>query len=103
MRFLLKFQIPTDRGNSLIKSGKFAETLQSVMEDIKPEAAYFTDVDGTRGGYLIVNMDDVSELPSKAEPLFFSVGATISLHAVMTPEDLQKGGGALEEAAQKYG
>jgi hypothetical protein len=39
------------------------------MEELQPEAAYFTDVDGARGGYFIVNMDDASELPAKAEPL----------------------------------
>jgi hypothetical protein len=47
------------------------------MEDLQPEAAYFTDVDGARGGYLIVNMDDPSDLPAIAEPLFLGMGATI--------------------------
>jgi hypothetical protein len=48
-------------------------------------------------------MDDASELPAKAEPLFFALGATIQVHLVMTPEDLQKATPALEQAAQKYG
>jgi hypothetical protein len=58
---------------------------------------------GARGGYLIVNMDDASQLPAMAEPLFFGMGATIQVHLVMTPEDLQKATPALEQAAQKYG
>ena len=73
------------------------------MEELKPEAAYFTDVDGARGGYFIVNMDDASELPAKAEPLFFGLGATIQVHLVMTPEDLGKAAPAIEQAAKKYG
>jgi hypothetical protein len=103
MRFMLSFRMPTEAGNALIKEGKLPETLQSIMEELQPEAAYFTDVDGARGGYLIVNMDDASQLPAMAEPLFFGLGATIKVHLVMTAEDLQKATPALEQAAQKYG
>ena len=102
MRFMLSFRIPTERGNALIKEGAFDQTMQSIMEDLKPEAAYFTDVDGDRGGYLIVNMDDPSQLPAMAEPLFQGMGATIKLRLVMTPEDLQRATPGLEQAAQKY-
>ena len=64
------------------------ETIQAIMEDLKPEAAYFTDVDGDRGGYFIVNMDDASQIPAVLEPLFQALDATIKVHVVMTPEDL---------------
>lgn len=73
------------------------------MEDLKPEAAYFTDVDGARGGIFIVNMDDASQLPAMSEPLFHALNATIQAHVVMTPEDLQRGTPGLEQAVQKYG
>jgi hypothetical protein len=103
MRFMLSFRIPTEKANAAIKDGSFPQTLQSIMEELQPEAAYFTDVDGARGAYFIVNMDDASELPAKAEPLFFGLGATIKVHLVMSAEDLQKATPALEQAAQKYG
>ncbi len=77
--------------------------MQSIMEEIKPEAAYFTDVDGARGGILIINMDDASQPPGMVEPLFHALGATPKLQLVMIPEDLQKATPALEQAAQKYG
>ena len=48
-------------------------------------------------------MDDASELPGMVEPLMHALDATIKLQLVMTPEDLQKGTPALEQAAQKYG
>jgi hypothetical protein len=38
-----------------------------------------------------------------AEPLFLGLGATIQVHPVMIPEDLQKGAPAIDQAAQKYG
>ncbi len=103
MRFMISFRMPTDKGNAVIKEGRLPQTLQSIMEELKPEAAYFTDVDGARGGYLIVNMDDASQLPAMAEPLFFGLGATLQVHLVMTAEDLEKASPALEQAAQKYG
>ena len=102
MRFMLSFRIPTEKGNQLIREGKLGETVQSIMEDLKPEAAYFTDVDGDRGGIFIVNMDDASQLPAMAEPLFQALDATIQAHVVMTPEDLQRATPALEQAVQKY-
>ena len=102
MRFMLSFRIPTEKGNQLIRDGKLGETVQSLMEDIEPEAAYFTDVDGDRGGYFIVNMDDASQLPAMSEPLFQALDATIQAHVVMTPEDLQRATPALEQAVQKY-
>jgi hypothetical protein len=77
VRIMISFRMPTDKGNELIKEGTFPQTFQSIMEDLQPEAAYFTDVDGARGGYLIVNMDDPSDLPAIAEPLFLGMGATI--------------------------
>ena len=46
------------------------ETVQSIVEELNPEAAYFTDMDGARGGYLIINMVDASQIPAMAEPLF---------------------------------
>ena len=67
------------------------QTVQSIVEELNPEAAYFTDMDGTRGGYLVINMDEASQIPAVAEPLFLGLGATIELHAVMTPEKLSPG------------
>ena len=103
MRFMISVRIPTEEANTTIKEGNFPQTIQSIMEELKPEAAYFTDMDGARGGYFIVNMDEASDLPAIAEPLFFGLGATIKVQLVMTPEDLQKATPALEQAAQKYG
>jgi hypothetical protein len=103
MRFLISARVPTEKTNALIREGRFPQILQSIMEDLQPEAAYFTDVDGARGGYFVVNGDDSSEMFSKTEALFQGMGAEIRIHLVWTAEDVQKGMPALEQAAQKYG
>ena len=91
MRFLISCRFPTEKANADIKDGSFRQNLQSILEELKPEAAYFTD------------MDEASDLPAVAEPLFFGMGETIKVQLVMTPEDLEKATPSLEQAAQKYG
>lgn len=104
MRFIVEFAIPMDAGNATITSGTLPDKMQSVLEDLKPEAAYFSSVgDGVRGGYLIVNIDDASQIPAVGEPLFLGFNATVKLTPVMTPEDLMKAGPAIGGAVQKYG
>ena len=103
MRFMISARVPTQQTNALIKEGRFPQTFQSVMEDLQPETAYFTDVDGARGGYFVVNVDEPSELAFKTEPLLQGFGAEINIHPVWTPEDVQKAMPAFEQSAQKYG
>jgi hypothetical protein len=103
MRFMITCRIPVEKGNELAKAGSRGSTIQSIMEELKPEAVYFSDIEGARGGYIVVSMDDASQIPAIAEPLFLGLGATIQVHPVMTPEDLGKATPAIEQAAQKYG
>ena len=104
MRILITFSMNPEKGDQLIKEGRIGETMGSILEELQPEAAYFTDVECTRGGFLAVNMEDASQMPAVTEPLLLGVGATIHMQPVMTPEDLREvAGEALEQMAQKYG
>ncbi len=47
-------------------------------------------------------MEDASQIPAIAEPWFLAFNAAIGLHPVMTPEDLGRAAGAMEEAVKKY-
>ncbi len=44
MRFMITCRIPVEKGNELAKNGILGETIQSIMEELKPEAAYFSDI-----------------------------------------------------------
>src|SRR5271157_3217886 len=94
MRFLLKVNIPVEAGNAAVKAGKLGTTIQSILADLKPEAAYFTDNDGQRTGFIVFEMQDASQIPAVAEPWFLAFNARIELHAVMIPADLTKAGRA---------
>ena len=39
MRFMISVRIPTEEANATIKEGNFPQTIQSIMEELKPEAA----------------------------------------------------------------
>lgn len=103
MRFMVTFRVPMQEGNAAVKDGSLADTLQSILEDLKPEAAYFADIEGARGGYLVVDMQEASQIPAIAEPLFLGLGATVQVHPVFTPEDMPAAMEALGQAVHKYG
>lgn len=103
MRMLLRFTIPVEAGNVAIRQGTLNTMLQEVLGELKPEAAYFWAQDGERGGIVVFDMQDPSQIPGVAEPFFLALNAHVELHPVMRPEDLQKAGPAIEQAAKKYG
>jgi hypothetical protein len=102
MRCMLTFRVPPGEGNAAMKDGTLMPAFQSIMEELQPEAAYFTGVEGARGGYLIVNMDDASQLPAMAEPLFLGLGATVQIQPVFTLDDMPRVTEAVEQVRQKY-
>src|SRR6266536_2654064 len=95
MRFLLKVNIPVESGNVAAKAGKLGATIQSILEDLKPEAVYFTDNNGQRAGFIFLEMQDASQIPAIAEPWFVAFNASVEIHPVMVPDDLTKAGGSM--------
>jgi hypothetical protein len=102
MRFMITCRIPVERGDELTKGSSLDSTIHSMMEELKPEAAYFSDIEGARVGYIVVNIDDASQISSIVEPLYLRLGAAIQVHRVMTPEELGKATPAIEQASQEY-
>ena len=103
MRFLVKARMDVETANALASAGKLGSTIQSILEDLKPEAAYFVADEGQRTAILVINMDDPSQLPAVAEPWFLAFNAEIEATPAMVAEDLEKAGPAIEQAVKKYG
>lgn len=102
MRFLLKASIPVEAGNRAAKEGRLAKTIESILADLKPEAAYFLDENGQRTAFIFFHIQDNSEIPKVAEPWMLAFNASIEMHPVMAPEDLMKAGTDIEAAVKKY-
>ena len=104
MRMLLRVSIPVAAGNAAAKDGTLGSTVERILADLKPEAAYFyADDSGQRSGSIVFDMKDASEIPAVAEPWFLAFNATISLRPIMNPQDLAKAGPSIGNAAKQYG
>jgi hypothetical protein len=88
---MLRVQFPVEASNAAIKEGRLMSVMASTMERLKPEAAYFTTVNGDRGGYIVFDLAHPSDIPSICEPFFTELGAKCELMPVMTPDDVQAG------------
>ena len=64
MRCLLKVSIPTEVGNDRIINGSLASTIQSILDDLHPEAAYFAEEHGARTGFIFCNVKEESDIPA---------------------------------------
>ena len=84
--------IPHEAFNAAVKDGSVGEKMNRIMSSIKPEAVYFTAMNGKRGGVMVVNMNDSSEIPSLAEPWFLLFNADVEFSPFMSPEELNKSG-----------
>ncbi|MGA8654389.1 MAG: hypothetical protein WB677_27885 [Xanthobacteraceae bacterium] len=91
MRMMLKFTIPVENGNAAINDGTLGSTAESIIGQLKPEAAYFGPIDGKRGGLIFFDLADPSEIAASVEPFFLSLNAAVELMPVMNADDLRKG------------
>jgi hypothetical protein len=90
MRMLMHVQLPLEPFNSAVRNGTAGAKIQTILESIKPEAVYFSEQNGRRGGTLVVNVKDPSEVPALAEPWFLTFNAEVQFRIAMTPEDLAR-------------
>jgi hypothetical protein len=99
MRMLMRVQMEVEAANRAIRDGSFAQTMDTVLGAIEPEAMYWTAQDGKRTGFIVFDLKDVSDIPVVAEPFFMGVGAKIDMSPVMNMDDVAAG---LEKASKSF-
>ena len=97
MRTMLKMQLPVEAGNEAVRSGRIGEVIRATVERLQPEATYFCTEDGKRAAYVVFDLEDPSQIPVIAEPLFQELNGSVSFAPVMNLAELQKG---IAQAAQ---
>ena len=100
MRMMLTASFPHEPFNSLVRENKVGPIIGKILEDLKPQAVYFTEQHGARCAVLIVDVAEPSRVPTFAEPFFLHFNADCRFRIVMTPEDLGKAG--LDELGRKW-
>lgn len=88
MRMLVQVEVPHEAFNAAIKDGSVGRKIGQALEEIKPEAVYFSDANGHRCAVLIVDMQNPVDAAKIAEPWFLLFGANVHFHVCMTPQDL---------------
>ncbi len=91
MRTLLKVSMDVQKTNEAIQEGKMQQTMETVLSFVKPEAAYFTALNGKRTALVVFDLKDPSMIPQIAEPFFSIFGAEIEFCPVMNRDELIKG------------
>ena len=103
MRFMFKAILDTAVANAATRDGTMGTKIAAILDDLKPEAAYFLAEDGNRTAVLFLDIQDPSQLPAVAEPWFLLFNARIEAVPAMTSEDLANAGPGIERAVKNFG
>ncbi len=98
----MKVTIPVEAGNRTAKDGTMGSIIGSILQDMKPEAAYFLTENGRRTAHVYFEMEDANRIPAVAEPWFLAFDATVEIQPVMIPEDLANASEDIATAVQTY-
>lgn len=103
MRMMMQITIPVEAGNEAARKGAFGAPFQKMLEPFKAEAVYFTtSANGERGGFVIFDMKETSQLPGFAEPFFLAFNARVTFAPVMSAADLASAAPGIEKAVKEH-
>ena len=102
MRCLMKVSIPVETGNVAIADGTLPKTIETILNELKPEAAFFAEDNGKRTGFIFLDLKDTSQIPALSEPWFLAFNAHVELHPAMNLDDLKRATPGIEKAVKSY-
>jgi hypothetical protein len=102
VRMMMKVSLPVEAGNAAASNGTLGSTIQKILAELKPEAAYFSEDNGVRNGYIVFQMTESSQLPGVVEPWFLAFNAAVTVKPAMTLQDLGAAAPDIERAVKNY-
>jgi len=100
MKMIFSVEFPPEPFNTLVRNGSVGKLIGAILEDIKPEAAYFSEQDGKRGAFFVVEVAGAPDITRIAEPFFLKFHADCKFRIAMTPKELA--GANLEGLGKKW-
>ncbi|MBI3146262.1 MAG: panthothenate synthetase [Pseudogulbenkiania sp.] len=101
MKMLMMVHFPHEPFNQMVREGRAGEVLMQILDEIKLESIYFTELNGTRSAVAVIDVDESSQIPRYAEPFFLQFEADCEFRIAMTPADLGRAG--LEMLGKRWG
>lgn len=89
LRLLIIAQLPTEAGNKMIDDPDGIKRLEDYINKVKAEAAYFSEENGERTFYIVVDIPSADMIPDVGEPLFH-LGAKVKIRPAMVLDDVKK-------------
>jgi ketopantoate reductase len=74
----------------MVKDPNFLKNLEEYLQKFNCEAAYFTEVNGSRTMVLILDLPSTEMIPAIVEPLFQGFDANVEIHPAMNLDELKK-------------
>ena len=99
MRMMMRVQMVTEAANAAIADGTLGALLESTMDRLQPEAAYFTAVDGLRTGFMFFELSHQAQIPALAAPWCQARNATIDVLPALGPDAVAAGIQAWHESS----
>jgi hypothetical protein len=91
MRMLMTVEMDTETTNRGIRDNTMGKIMDSALERMHPEAAYFSVHDGHRTAYIVLDIDEPAQMVQMAEPFFMNMNAKVDWAPAMNRDDLREG------------
>ena len=101
MKMLMIARLHTETFSAAVRDGSAGRKTDAILDETKPEAVYFTEVQGERTVMMIVDLKSSPAIPALAEPWFLTFNADVEFHVVMNRQDLKEAG--LDAVGKKWG
>lgn len=90
MRMMLRWSVPVEKGNAMIKDGSMGTVIETLTKKLRPEAAYYMGYQGKRSGLMFFDMKESADIARIAEVVFMDADAEVEFVPVMNGDDLKK-------------
>ena len=91
MRMMMKVSIPTEPGNKAIRDGTLPKTVAGFVEQVKPEALYFTAQGGERTAFLFFDLKDPTRDPVDRRAVLHEPRSVDEFAPAMNLEEMKSG------------